>query len=95
MDSTLAPTRAHRLAARSKNYRCSTNPQVAIDADTRLVIATGDPKPGNRNDRTVYRDCGIADVLHGRPVMARMKNWTTLRDTASGIAHLHNLAPTG
>jgi group II intron reverse transcriptase/maturase len=52
------------------NYRYSTNPQVAIDADTRLVIAIGDPRPGNRNDCTVYRDSGIADVLEDRPVMA-------------------------
>lgn len=34
----------------SKNYRYSTNVQVAIDAETRLVIATGDPRPGSRND---------------------------------------------
>jgi hypothetical protein len=33
--------------------------QVAIHADTRLVIATGDPRPGNHNACTVYRDCGI------------------------------------
>jgi len=24
-----------------------------------LVIATGDPQPGNRNDCTAYRDSGI------------------------------------
>ncbi len=64
------PTRDHRVAERLKNYWYSTNLQVAIDADTRLVIATGDPQPGNRNDCTVYRDSGIADVLAGRPVMA-------------------------
>ncbi len=28
VDGTLVPTRGHRLAARSKNYRCSTNPRV-------------------------------------------------------------------
>src|SRR5699024_536160 len=38
VDGTLVPTRDHRLAAPSKNYRYSTNLQVAIDADTRLVI---------------------------------------------------------
>jgi DDE superfamily endonuclease/Helix-turn-helix of DDE superfamily endonuclease len=70
VDGTLVPTRDHRLAARSKNYRYSTNVQVAIDAETRLVIATGDPQPGNRNDCTVYRDSGIADTLADRPVMA-------------------------
>ncbi len=128
VDGTLVPTRDHRL-----------------------VIATGEPQPGNRNDCTVYRDSGIADTLAGRPVMAdgghqgnpdvimpyreprdgspledwqedlntvhrsiraraghalaRMENWTilrdyrraahTLRDTASGIARLHNPALTG
>ncbi|SIM55401.1 Helix-turn-helix of DDE superfamily endonuclease [Micromonospora cremea] len=44
VDGTLIPTRDHRLAARSKNYRYSTNLQVAIDASTRLVIAVGDPR---------------------------------------------------
>ncbi|REH46273.1 DDE superfamily endonuclease [Kutzneria buriramensis] len=43
VDGTLVPTRDHRLAAPSKNYSYSANVQVAIDADTRLVIATGDP----------------------------------------------------
>jgi hypothetical protein len=70
VDGTLVPTRDHRLAAPSKNYWYSANVQVAIDADTRLVITTGDPRPGNRNDCTVYRDCGIAEQLADRPVMA-------------------------
>jgi DDE superfamily endonuclease len=43
--------------------------QIAVDAETRLVIATGDPQPGNRNDCTVYRDSGIKDELGDRPVM--------------------------
>jgi hypothetical protein len=59
VDGTLIPTRDHRLAAPSKNYRYSTNLQVAIDANTRLVIALGDPQPGNRNDTVVYRTSGI------------------------------------
>jgi hypothetical protein len=58
VDGTLVPTRDHRLTTPSKNYRYSTNVQIAIDAETRLVIATGDPQPGNRNDCTVYRDSG-------------------------------------
>ncbi|WP_328418583.1 transposase family protein [Micromonospora sp. NBC_00389] len=70
VDGTLIPTRDHRLAARSKNYRYSTNLQVAIDASTRLVIAVGDPQPGNRNDTIVYRTSGIEEQLDGRPVMA-------------------------
>ena len=69
VDGTLVPTRDHRLAAPSKNYRYSTNVQIAIDAETRLVIATGDPQTGNRNDCTVYRDSGIKEQLEDRPVM--------------------------
>jgi hypothetical protein len=70
VDGTLIPTRDHRLAAPSKNYRYSANLQVAIDANTRLVIALGDPQPGNRNDTIVYRTSGINQQLAGRDVMA-------------------------
>lgn len=63
VDGTLVPTRDHRLAAPSKNYRYSANVQVAIDAETRLVIATGAPQPGNRNDCTAYRDSAIKDAV--------------------------------
>src|SRR3954447_6167875 len=70
VDGTLVPTRDHRLAARSTNYRYSTNLQVAIDATTRLVLAVGDPQPGNRNDTIVYRSSGINQQLAGREVMA-------------------------
>ncbi len=44
--------------------------QVAIDADTRLVIATGDPQLGNRNGCSVYRESGIDRRLAGRSVVA-------------------------
>ncbi len=70
VDGTLVPTRDHRLATPSKNYRYSTNVQVAIDPETRLVIATGDPQPGSRNDCTAYRDSGIAEQLADRPIIA-------------------------
>jgi hypothetical protein len=49
VDGTLVPTRDHTVAASSKNYRYSTNMQVMIDAATRLVVAVGQPQPGNRN----------------------------------------------
>jgi hypothetical protein len=52
VDGTLVPTRDHSVAAQSKNYWYSTNRQVVIDADTRLVVAVGRPLPGNRNDCT-------------------------------------------
>jgi hypothetical protein len=70
VEGTLVPTRDHRLAAQSKNYRYSTNLQVAIDANTRLVLAPGEPQPGNRNDTIVYRSSGINTTLAGRAVMA-------------------------
>lgn len=49
-DGTLVPARDQAIAEQSKNYRCSTNHQVVIDADTCLVVAVGQPLPGNRND---------------------------------------------
>ena len=50
VDGTLVPIRDHKVAEQSKNYRYSTNHQVVIDADTRLVVVVGWPLPGNRND---------------------------------------------
>jgi hypothetical protein len=38
VDGTLVPTRDHRVAVPSKNYRHSTNVQIAIDADTRVRL---------------------------------------------------------
>lgn len=41
VDGTLVPTRDHTVAEQSNNYRYSTNHQVVIDADSRLVVAVG------------------------------------------------------
>jgi hypothetical protein len=70
VDGTLVPTRDHQVAAPSKNYRYSVNVQVIIDADTQLVVAVGDPKPGNRNDCTAYEDSGAAWATRGATVIA-------------------------
>jgi hypothetical protein len=35
---TLVPARDHSVAEHSKNYRYSTNHQVVIDADIRLIV---------------------------------------------------------
>ncbi|KUL47766.1 hypothetical protein ADL28_31175 [Streptomyces violaceusniger] len=43
VDGTLVPTRDRSVASSSKNYRYSTNHQVVIDANTRLVVAAGQP----------------------------------------------------
>ncbi|MET8743502.1 transposase [Streptomyces sp. NPDC004728] len=58
VDGTLVPTRDHKVAEQSKNYRYSTNHQVVIDADTRLVVVVGRPLPGNRNDCRAWAEFG-------------------------------------
>lgn len=56
VDGTLVPTRDRTIAASSKNYRYSTNLQVVIDANSRLVVAIGDPLPGSRNDCRAFSE---------------------------------------
>ncbi|MFF6876734.1 transposase [Streptomyces sp. NPDC012474] len=58
VDGTLVPTRDRTIAEQSKNYRYSTNHQVVIDADTRLVVVVGRPLPGNRNDCKAWEESG-------------------------------------
>ncbi|KOV18907.1 transposase [Streptomyces sp. XY413] len=57
VDGTLVPTRDHTISAQSKNYRYSTNHQVVIDADTRLVVV-GRPLAGNRHDCKAWEESG-------------------------------------
>lgn len=56
----------HTVAEQSKNYRYSTNHQVVIDADTRLVVAVGRPLPGNRNDCKAW-NCPAPRTPSARP----------------------------
>ncbi|GAB2793834.1 hypothetical protein GCM10027091_27300 [Streptomyces daliensis] len=74
VDGTLVPTRGHSVAEQSQNYRYSTNHQVVVDADTRLVVI-GRPLPGNVFARMkcwkILRDCrlkgdGVLDDCLGR-----------------------------
>jgi hypothetical protein len=58
VDGTLVPTRDHSITERSKNYRYSTNHQVVVDADTRLVVAVGRRVPGNRNGCKAWAESG-------------------------------------
>jgi hypothetical protein len=58
VDGTLVPTRDHTVAEQSKNYRYSTNHQVVIDAESRLVVLVGRPLPGNRNDCKAWEESG-------------------------------------
>lgn len=70
VDGTLVPTRDHTVAEQSKNYRYSTNHQVVIDADTRLVVAAGRPVPGNRNDCKAWEISGAKDAVGHTTVIA-------------------------
>ncbi|SEF17617.1 transposase [Streptomyces sp. Ag109_O5-10] len=70
VDGTLVPTRDRSVAASGKNYRYSTNLQVVIDADSRLVVATGLPLPGSRNDCRAFTESGVDRACRGAPVIA-------------------------
>ncbi|GAA2694529.1 IS5/IS1182 family transposase [Streptomyces lunalinharesii] len=71
VDGTLVPTRDHTVAEQSKNYRYSTNHQVVIDADTRLIVVVGRPLPGNRADCKAWEESGAK---------AAVGNTTTIAD---------------
>ncbi|MEV7205429.1 MULTISPECIES: transposase [unclassified Streptomyces] len=70
VDGTLVPTRDHTIAEQSKNYRYSTNHQVVIDADTRLVVAVGRPVAGNRNDCKAWELSGAKAAVGRTTVIA-------------------------
>ncbi|MES4893346.1 transposase [Streptomyces sp. NPDC096012] len=70
VDGTLVPTRDHAVAEQAKNYRYSTNHQVVIDADTRLVVAVGRPLPGNRNDCRAWELSGAKAAVGNATVIA-------------------------
>ncbi|MEU0840386.1 transposase [Streptomyces sp. NPDC005962] len=70
VDGTLVPTRDHTIAEQSKNYRYSTNHQVVIDADSRLVVAVGRPLPGNRNDCKAWELSGAKNAVGRTTVIA-------------------------
>ena len=68
VDGTLVPTRDHRRAAKSKNYRWSCNAQVLIRRADLRIIAVSAGGPGNRNDVVHYRESPIETLCqhHGR-----------------------------
>ncbi|RSM94061.1 IS5/IS1182 family transposase [Streptomyces sp. WAC 01325] len=70
VDGTLVPTRDHSIAEKSKNYRYSTNHQVVIDTDTRLVVTVGRPLPGNRNDCKAWELSGAKAAVGKATVIA-------------------------
>ena len=68
VDDTLIPTRDHRRAARSKNYRWSCNAQILIRRRYLRIVATTAGGPGNRNDPVHYRGSTVEALCkqHGR-----------------------------
>jgi DDE family transposase len=69
-DGTLVPTRDKAVAASSKNSRTSVNTRVMIDAATRIVVAVGQPTPGNRNDRAAWTESKINRAADQATVLA-------------------------
>jgi hypothetical protein len=67
VDGTLIPTRDHRFAARSKNYRWSCNAQIVVRRRDLCIVAVSAGGPGNRNDPIHYRDSVVAAICkhHG------------------------------
>lgn len=70
MDGTLIPVRDRGVSASSRNYRFSANVQVIIDADTRLVVASARPAPGNKADAHVWRESDLPAAAGGTTVIA-------------------------
>jgi hypothetical protein len=68
VDGTLIPTRDHRTAARSKNYRWSCNAQILVRRFDLRVVAIDGGGPGNRNDCIHYRTTTVEQACrhHGR-----------------------------
>jgi hypothetical protein len=68
VDGTLVPTRDHRRAARSKNYRYSCNAQVLARRRDLRVVAICGGGPGNRNDPVHYRGSFVEALcrMHAR-----------------------------
>ncbi|GGZ06793.1 hypothetical protein GCM10010327_41770 [Streptomyces nitrosporeus] len=50
VDGTLVPVRDREVAVSSRNYRFSANVQAIVHADSRLVIASARPGPGEKAD---------------------------------------------
>ncbi|MEV5646313.1 transposase family protein, partial [Streptomyces flaveolus] len=65
VDGTLVPVRDRKVGASSRNYRFSANMQVIVDAETRLVVATARPVPGNTAEAKAWRDSGLAQHCEG------------------------------
>jgi hypothetical protein len=75
VNGTLIPVHDREVAASSKNHWYSVNVQVVIDANTRLVVAVGDPLSGDRNDCRAFTESGVDQACEGAHVMADGGYW--------------------
>ena len=91
VDGTLVPTRDRTVAASSKNYRYSTNHQVVIDADTRLIVAVGKPLPGNRNDCRAWEESGAKAAVGTTPAVIADGGYKAGRPRGPGPLRLERL----
>lgn len=87
VDGTPVPTRDHRVAEQSMNYRCSTNRQVVMDADVRLAVAVGRPLPGNRNP------CKAWELSGAKRAVDRTTVVTDGGHRGTGLATPHRRSP--
>jgi hypothetical protein len=77
VDGTLIPTRDHRVAAKSKNYRYSCNVQVLARGRDLQIIDVDGGGPGNRNDPVHYRGSKLQAPLP--EARARAGRWRLSR----------------
>ncbi|RAJ48522.1 DDE superfamily endonuclease [Streptomyces sp. KhCrAH-43] len=68
VDVNLARDRT--VAASSRNYWFSANVQVTIDTDSRLVIASARPAPGNKADAHAGGESDLPAIAAGTTVIA-------------------------
>lgn len=68
--ATAVLVRDRQVGASSRHYRFSVNVQVIIDADTRLVVASARPAPGNKADAHVWRESDLPAAAAGTTVIA-------------------------
>ncbi|MFD7232800.1 transposase family protein [Streptomyces sp. NPDC059881] len=69
VDGILIPVRDRKLGVSSRNHRFSANVQVIIEADTKLVVATARPAPGNKADAHVWRNSDLPAQCQGVTVL--------------------------
>lgn len=77
VDGTLVHIRDRSVAASSKNYGCSTNHQVVIDADFHLVVAVSNRLPCGRNDCPAWEEAGAGAAVGITPAATAAPARTT------------------